>query len=157
MYQQQVKYKPFKKVQETLGLNIVNPAAMKFFSYALIVLAFFFLSSKCEDRQTKSLEVEATAYNSIASQSGGSNPAVGAWGDTLDPSVKSIAVSQDLIELGLTHGSKVQIEGLPGEYLVLDKMHYRWEKKIDIYMGTDVNKAREWGIKKVTIRWKMEE
>ena len=35
-------------------------------------------------------------------------------------------------------------------------MNKRWEKKIDIYMGTDVKKAREWGKKTVTIYWEEE-
>lgn len=53
--------------------------------------------------------------------------------------------------MGLTHKTKVTIEGLEGEYFVLDKMHSRWTKKIDIYMGLDRKKAINWGKKKVTI------
>ncbi|MDZ7777455.1 MAG: hypothetical protein U5L09_18530 [Bacteroidales bacterium] len=30
-------------------------------------------------------------------------------------------------------------------------MNKRWKRKIDIYMGKDVSKAREWGIKTVNI------
>ena len=32
-------------------------------------------------------------------------------------------------------------------------MNKRWKKRIDIYMGTDVKKAKEWGKKKVTISY----
>jgi 3D (Asp-Asp-Asp) domain-containing protein len=36
---------------------------------------------------------------------------------------------------------------------VLDKMHRRWERKIDIYMGRDAAAARSWGVRSVRIRW----
>jgi 3D (Asp-Asp-Asp) domain-containing protein len=62
-------------------------------------------------------------------------------------------VSRDLLELGLTRGARVRIEGLPGEYRVLDKMAKHWRRKIDIYMGTDVEAARAWGVREVRIRW----
>ncbi len=100
----------------------------------------------------QSLVVTASAYNSLAVQTN-KNPNIAAWGDILEPGMKSIAVSRDLIALGLTHGIEVKIDGLPGTYRVLDKMAKRWKKKIDIYMGEDTAAAREWGIRKVTIRW----
>jgi 3D (Asp-Asp-Asp) domain-containing protein len=61
-----------------------------------------------------------------------------------------------LIPLGLTHKTKVKIEGLPGTYVVLDKMNKHWEKKIDIYMGNNKEAAIQWGKRKVTITWKVE-
>jgi len=67
--------------------------------------------------------------------------------------MKAIAVSGDLIKMGLSHGVEVSIDGLSGTYRVLDKMNKRWERKIDIYMGLDVKKAKTWGEKKVVIRW----
>jgi 3D (Asp-Asp-Asp) domain-containing protein len=67
--------------------------------------------------------------------------------------MKAIAVSRDLIGMGLTHGTKVRIEGLPGKYVVRDKMHRRWTRRIDIYMGDDVEAARNWGKREVRIRW----
>jgi len=106
-----------------------------------------------EQGGTQSLTVTASAYNSVAGQTGGGGPALTAWGDRLEPGVKAIAVSRDLIALGLTHGVEVEIEGLPGSYRVLDKMNKRWRKKIDIYMGRDVEAARAWGVKRVRIRW----
>lgn len=103
-------------------------------------------------KELKTLEVLATAYNSVPEQTDDS-PFEAAWGDILKPDVKSIAVSRDLLDMGLRQYSKVKISGLPGEYVVLDKMNSRWEKKIDIYMGTDVEEALEWGIKRVEISW----
>ena len=49
--------------------------------------------------------------------------------------------------------TKVKIEGLDGIYLVKDKMHARWKNKIDIYMGKDIKKAQEWGVKKLSIQY----
>lgn len=96
------------------------------------------------------LNVNASAYNSLGYQTGG-NPNIGAWGDTIVPGMKVIAVSRDLLNKGLDHNTRVRIEGFEGEYLVKDKMHYRWKNKIDIYMGEDVKRAQEWGRKKVEI------
>jgi len=98
------------------------------------------------------LEVTATAYTSHASQTD-KTPFLAAWNNRLKPGVKSIAVSRDLLKKGLRNGSKVKIQGLPGEYLVLDKMHKRWKNKIDIYMGTNYKKAKTWGKQNVVISW----
>ncbi|WP_379912221.1 3D domain-containing protein [Marinobacterium aestuariivivens] len=98
------------------------------------------------------LKVTATAYNSLPAQTTG-NPAVGAWGDRLKPGVKAIAVSRDLLAMGLEPGAEVTIEGLPGRFRVMDKMHRRWQRKIDIYMGNDRDAALEWGKRPVVIRW----
>ena len=103
-------------------------------------------------RAEQSLEVSATAYNSVAAQTN-DQPTLAAWGDRLEPGMKVIAVSRDLISLGLGHRTVVKIEGLAGEYLVLDKMAPRWQRKIDIYMGEDVEAARRWGRRKVKIEW----
>ncbi len=99
-----------------------------------------------------SVEVVATAFNSVSNQTD-KNPTITAWGDTLKPGMKAIAVSRDLIDLGLVHNTDVAIEGLRGEYKVLDKMNKKWKMKIDIYMGTNVNAAKEWGKKRVNISW----
>ncbi|MBC9795089.1 3D domain-containing protein [Sinomicrobium sp. FJxs] len=102
-------------------------------------------------RQSITLEVTAMAYNSVNSQTKRGDPTLTAWGDKLKPGMKSIAVSHDLIKMGLGHNTKVKIEGLAGVYVVKDKMNKRWKKKIDIYMGQDVKAARKWGRRKVTI------
>ena len=101
----------------------------------------------------REMTVRASAYNSLPGQGVG-DPSIGAWGDRLKPGMKAIAVSRDLLDSGaLDHRSVVRIDGLPGEYRVLDKMHRRWERKIDIYFGEDIKAAREWGNRRVVIRW----
>ncbi|WP_299017210.1 hypothetical protein [uncultured Photobacterium sp.] len=100
--------------------------------------------------QGKSLKVTATAYNSVRAQTN-NNPTIAAWGDRLKPGMKAIAVSRDLLKMGITRGTKVKISGLPGEYVVLDKMNKRWTRKIDIYMGKDIKAAKKWGRRAVTI------
>jgi 3D (Asp-Asp-Asp) domain-containing protein len=98
------------------------------------------------------LKVTATAYNSVPRQTQG-NPKKTAWGKKLAPEMKAIAVSNDLIEMGLRHGVKVRIEGLSGTYMVMDKLPKRWHRRIDIYMGKNIKSAKKWGKRKVTIRW----
>ena len=106
--------------------------------------------------QTMSLEVSASAYNSVVSQTN-EQPNLAAWGDVLKPGMKAIAVSPDLIDLGLDHGTVVTIEGLRGRYTVLDRTGRGHTNRIDIYMGTDVEAAREWGVKTLTITWQANE
>jgi 3D (Asp-Asp-Asp) domain-containing protein len=120
----------------------------------LFALAFVALpSAACATTPaTSSLVVTATAYNSLHGQTNGT-PDIAAWGDRLEPGMKAIAVSKDLQNAGLTRGMKVKIEGLPGEYVVLDRMPSRWQKRIDIYMGEDVGAARQWGKREVRIHW----
>jgi 3D (Asp-Asp-Asp) domain-containing protein len=101
------------------------------------------------------LVVTASAYNSTPLQTDG-DPATAAWGDRLEPGMRTIAVSRDLLGLGLRRGVRVRIDELPGEWIVLDKMASRWQRKIDIYMGEDVAAARLWGRRQVTIRWSPE-
>lgn len=120
--------------------------------FCIILIMQLVASSSESKKQIKTLEVLATAYNSVPEQTD-DTPFEAAWGDVLTPDMKSIAVSRDLLDMGLTQYSKVKISGLPGEFVVLDKMHGRWEKKIDIYMGTDIDEALQWGVKKVKISW----
>ncbi len=101
----------------------------------------------------RKLKLVATAYNSVAAQTD-STPDIAAWGDKLKPGMKSIAVSRDLLKMGLKRGSKVRISGLEGEYVVLDKMNKRWKKRIDIYMGVDVKAARKFGKREVVMHYK---
>ncbi|NAY90964.1 hypothetical protein GTQ34_03445 [Muricauda sp. JGD-17] len=96
-------------------------------------------------------EVIASAYNSVPWQTDSISPAIAAWGDTLKPGMKTIAVSRDLIKMGLTHNTMVKIDTFPDTFYVKDKMHYRWRNRIDIYMGEDVKKARQWGKKRLFI------
>ncbi|MCX7548088.1 hypothetical protein OS188_09000 [Xanthomarina sp. F1114] len=122
-------------------------------------ISLFFWSFTCTHVETdpytwKPLKVTATAYNSLAYQTD-NNPQITAFGDSLKPGKKYIAVSRDLEALGLSHNTPVTIEGLKGIYLVKDKMNSRWVNKIDIYMGKDVKAAREWGRKKVHIMYRV--
>ncbi|OBU09589.1 hypothetical protein AYY19_10225 [Photobacterium aquimaris] len=121
----------------------------KIIGYLLLVLSLTF-SVHSYANSFKKLNVTATAYNSVRAQTDAS-PNIAAWGDRLKPGMKAIAVSRDLLKMGLKRGSKVKISGLPGEYVVLDKMHHRWSRKIDIYMGKDVRAAKNWGKRRVTI------
>jgi len=96
--------------------------------------------------------VTATAFNSLPKQGQG-NPNVGAWGDRITPGMNAVAVSADLVSLGLTRGTKVRIEGLRNEYVVLDRMPGKWKKRVDIYMGDDAKASRAWGRREVNISW----
>ncbi|AMX01725.1 3D domain-containing protein [Microbulbifer thermotolerans] len=100
----------------------------------------------------KTMTVDATAYNSVPGQTD-SNPWIAAWNNRLRPGDKIIAVSRDLEKHGLTNGAKVKIEGLPGIYTVRDRMNKRFRRRIDVWMGKDVKKARRWGKKKLKITW----
>ena len=101
---------------------------------------------------TDLIKVTATAYTSSTIETD-ATPYLAAWRNTLNPTVPSIAVSRDLLDIGLTNGMKVRIKGLKGEFLVLDKMNKRWKNKIDIYMGNDRQKALNWGKRKVEVYW----
>ena len=121
----------------------------------LLLLSIFGCTNKESPKyEWKTLQVNATAYNSSKVQTQG-DPFIGAFGDSLKPGMKCIAVSKDLYRLGLKNNTVVTIEGFDGEYLVKDRMHERWKNKIDIYMGTDIQAAKEWGRKKVTIRYRV--
>ncbi len=138
----------------------------KFFRLSLIIIGFSLVGNfmECSDSVSEAPEiaeaetfenwnsiiVTASAYNSLESQGTG-NVNITAWGDTLVPGMKSIAVSEDLIAKGLTYNTKVRIQGLEGTYMVNDRMHPRWKNKIDIYMGVDREEALKWGRKKVEI------
>lgn len=114
---------------------------------AAVVVAFY--------GRERSLRVTATAYNSVAWQTD-ERPRHTAFGDDLEPGMRAIAVSRDLLALGLDAGTAVRIDGLPGTYVVRDTMARRWKNRIDIYMGEDIEAAREWGVREVTVRWREE-
>ncbi len=132
--------------------SIACSSTMKFRLFPILL----FLLPGCKEPPTtitKSMEVTASAYTSSRWETQG-DPFQTAFGDTLKPGIKAIAVSRDLLDSGLTHNTEVWIEGLNGPYCVIDKMNRRWRKRIDIYMGTDRDSAMEWGRRKVTITWK---
>lgn len=119
---------------------------------ALAFCAVWFAACATTPGFDSALEVTATAYNSVRSQTG-STPTLAAWGDRLKPGMRAIAVSPDLEALGMTRGARVRIEGFSGEYLVLDRMPKRWKRRIDIYMGLDVAAARQFGRRTLRISW----
>ena len=123
-------------------------------------ICFSIVFSSCKKKDSKQYvwhpkEVTASAYNSVPNQTN-SNPNITAFGDTLVPGMKYIAVSNDLLKTGLKHNTLVTLEGFKGVFLVKDRMHERWENHIDIYMGTDVKAAKEWGRKKLKIKYRLE-
>jgi len=123
-----------------------------------IFFIFLFLFLRCkEDKKVDPhvwipLEVTATAYNSLRYQTS-DNPNITAWGDTLVPGMKTVAVSRDLLAKGLKHGTMVRIDTFPDTFYINDKMHRKWQNRIDIYMGKDRKMAREWGRRKVQIKY----
>ena len=120
---------------------------------AIATLALLLLGANCAGAEpARELVVTATAYNSVPEQTD-STPDIAAWGDRLEPGMRAIAVSRDLLEIGLTRGVEVEIEGLPGTWVVLDKMARRWRRKIDVYMGKNVPAALEFGRRELRIRW----
>ena len=131
------------------------------FAFSLLHFLFLIISlltscsalQKIPQEKQKTLLVTATAFNSLPKQGQG-NSNVGAWGDKITPGHERVAVSADLVSLGLTRGTRVRIDGTPkNEYVVLDRMPPKWKKRIDIYMGNDVKAARSWGRREVNIYW----
>ncbi len=100
----------------------------------------------------RSVVVDATAYNSLPEQTG-EDPTLSASGHRLAPGMRAIAVSPDLVPLGLVHGRKVRIDGLDGEWVVRDRMPARWKRRIDVYLGEDLGAARGFGRRRVRIHW----
>ena len=99
------------------------------------------------------MRVVATAYTSHRSQTD-RTPFLAAWNNRIRPGMKIIAVSPDLIrKYGLTNGVRVKIGGLPGTYVVRDKMNKRLHDHIDIYMGTNRRRALRWGRRRVVMYW----
>ena len=125
-----------------------------------IIILFISLTVNCcadesldEKYDWVALQVTATAYNSLPYQTSYEHSAITAWGDSIKPGLKWIAVSRDLLKKGLGYNTMVKIDSFEGVYLVKDKMHSRWKNRIDIYMGENVDKAKDWGRRKVTIKY----
>lgn len=117
------------------------------------IISVYNCKSKTDNTCNKrTIDVVATAYNSLAYQTN-SNPNITAFGDSLKPGLRYIAVSRDLLDSGLVHNTQVKIQGFDSLFTVKDKMNRRWRKRIDIYMGNDVKKAKKWGKKKVNISY----
>lgn len=100
----------------------------------------------------RSMVVTVTAYNSVQSQTD-SNPQIAAWSDKLKPGMRAVAVSRDLLGEGLKQGTKVAIQGFKKDFVVMDKMAPGIRRTLDIYMGQNVKKAREFGRQQLRIWW----
>ncbi|MES1924206.1 hypothetical protein [Salinisphaera sp. T31B1] len=105
-----------------------------------------------EPRGWQTMEVTATSFTLAEDETKRGNVGLTAFGDLLEPTSKAIAVSRDLLRKGLSYGTKIRVEGLPGVYTVRDKMHRRWRDKIDILFARK-KRALEWGRQTVTIRY----
>ncbi|GAB3327373.1 hypothetical protein GCM10027429_01110 [Marivirga atlantica] len=97
------------------------------------------------------MQVTSTAYNSTEAQTKKGNIGLAAWGDTLKPGMRALAISRDLIDSGLVHNTEVYIDGFDEPFFVKDKMNKRWTNKVDIYMGLDIDSARSWGKQQIEI------
>lgn len=125
--------------------------------FLIITLLFFGCAEdtkKEPEHFWNGMVVTASAYNSTVRQTS-KNPNITAFGDSLKPGMKYIAVSRDLLRKGLKHDTPVIIEGFDDIFLIKDKMHYKWRNHIDIYMGEDIEAAREWGRRKVCIDYRL--
>lgn len=109
-----------------------------------------FVFANARTTPAKALRVKAMAYTGCSVKK---RTPRGAWGDPLTGDVKAVAVSPDLLEMGLDRGDAISIEGLPGTYKVLDVMHGRHDKTIDIFYGDDQCGALQWGRRTLTITW----
>ena len=129
---------------------------MRFFSFLFIALVLFACREEPEPNM-KCIKVKASAYNSVPYQTRpGTSGTITAWGDTLVDSIPSIAISRDLLDSGLTHGTMVKIYGYREKFVVNDKMNRRYRKKIDIHFGKDIKAAKEFGIKRnLQICWEV--
>jgi 3D (Asp-Asp-Asp) domain-containing protein/predicted small lipoprotein YifL len=111
-----------------------------------------FLFASASLAPSKSVRVKALAYTGCSVNSKKRAPR-GAWGDALTADSKAVAVSPDLLDMGLDRGDVISIEGLPGQYKVLDVMHGRHDKTIDIFYGDDRCGAMQWGKRTLNITW----
>jgi len=121
------------------------------------LIIMFLVACRQKEKKFKTLVVKATAYNSFSWQTKATNSNIAAWGDTLQLGDRCIAVSRDLIDSGLVHNQAVHIEGFEGQFLVKDKMNRRYKKHIDIYMGKELKRARNFGKQTLRIWWEVSE
>jgi len=125
--------------------------------FTLIAMALSLVACG-DDPEMKCMEVRASAYNSVASQTRlGTDGNITAWGDTLKPEIPSVAISRDLIDSGMVHGTMIYIEGFKEPFKVNDKMNRRYKNKIDLHLGTDVKAARNFGNQKLNICFEVPE
>ncbi len=137
-----------------MHLPSIRTLAFDLLLFLLFLIAWLYpqRAGAPEEAGYQGLEVTVTAYNSVVEQTD-ADPLIAAWGDRIAPGMSIVAVSRDLIPQGLTRRARVRIHGLPGEFLVLDKMNKRYARRIDIYMGEDIAAARQFGRREARIYW----
>lgn len=135
------------------GDELVSESQVEIDQYGFPVSVDGTVGKMVERDGKRLMVVEATAYTARPEETKSYAVGIAAWGDKLTLGMRVIAVSRDLIPLGLGHNAEAVIHGLPGTYRVLDKMNKRWVHKIDIFFGEDVGLARKWGKRKVLISW----
>ena len=67
--------------------------------------------------------------------------------------MRVLAVSPDLFDAGLKFGTRVRVEGMDGEWVVLDRMPSDRRRSIDLYFDQDEEAALRFGRKQVRIDW----
>jgi 3D (Asp-Asp-Asp) domain-containing protein len=72
----------------------------------------------------------------------------------LAPGMRALAVSQDLFGAGLSFGTRVRVEGMEGEWTVLDRMPVGRRRSIDLYFGLDEAAALRFGKQRLRIEWR---
>lgn len=131
-----------------------SPSAFRNFLPLALCLCVCSTLTQARTDSKRAETVVATAFSSSTAQTD-SSPVRGAWGDRLDklePGVRAIAVSQDLVAKGLDRNQRVRIDKLEGEFVVLDRMPSQWTDRIDIHMDS-AEEARRWGRKRVELSW----
>lgn len=123
-----------------------------YYYLSILLLGFTVVACGEDEPEMKCMQVKASAYNSVTNQTrAGSDGTITAWGDTLRPDTKSVAISRDLLDSGMVHGTMIYIEGFKEPFKVNDKMNRRFTNKIDLHLGTDVQAAREFGNQELNI------
>jgi 3D (Asp-Asp-Asp) domain-containing protein len=129
---------------------------------AVLLLAGAILHVACASRpppepppapptSARELLVTAHAYTSRVEETD-SQPTLAASGGRLRPGMRAIAVSPDLLAMGIEYGTRVELEGL-GEWIVLDRMGDAHRRAVDLYMGEDRDAALAFGKRRVKLRW----
>ena len=112
--------------------------------HAVITLCAVVVVAVLGAMQPEQKTVTASAYNSTRAQTD-DNPNEGAWGDLIRPGMQIVAVSPDLLDAGLGRGTELQIESLPGTWIVLDRTASRHRNRIDIYNGRGCRSGHRMG------------
>jgi 3D (Asp-Asp-Asp) domain-containing protein len=123
---------------------------VRYTTCALLIVSGIFAAACTREQR---LTVTATAFNSTRAQTD-NRPFETACGDRLRPGSRVVAVSRDLQNLGLVCGTEVEISGMKGSWTVSDVTARRYKERIDIYMGSDIKAARQWGVQEVELKWR---